>query len=177
MENNRARRKRSIFCIIALACLMLATGACGDANISGDETEVSGSAGGVDGILIDEDGNLPAVFYQGEVYQWVRLYYDPNRRAVPDVLPEKFEYIGDIAHITKRDLTEDLQFSSWFDVEGAAYRSEDSPDIIVIYLTNMWIEDPTAIVFHSDIEDYYSKLQGLSPSEFYTLMDQLFPYP
>ena len=146
-------------------------------NSGGSGNMPAGSGGSPGSILVGVDGTYPTVYYQGILYSWIRLYYDPNRLPVPNQLPEKFEYIGDIIHIEDSIPTEDLQFTSWFDASGAAYRSEDSPDIIVVYLTTPWIEESTAIVFHSDSTEYYRQQEGLYADEWYALMDELFPYP
>lgn len=142
--------------------------------VNSTNNQAASSGGG--SILYGEDGPFPTIFYQGALYEWIRLYYDPNRIHPPKDLPAEFEYIGDITHIEEREPTEDLQFVSWFDVSGAAYRSEDTPDIIVVFLTTSWLKD-TAVVFHSDPISYFRQSEGMNVDEFFDYMEKNFPDP
>ena len=79
----------------------------------------------------------PAVMYDGAIYYWKCMYGSGNR----EMLPDDYEYEGDIINIREDNLEQNFQFTGKFDATGQLFYSEKDPNNIYVLMKTDWIDN------------------------------------
>lgn len=82
----------------------------------------------------------PSVMYNENIYYWESLA-GPSDKLPQGVLPDGYEYVGEIKYTSNKKLTQDFQFVAKFKATGQLYYNKNKPDYVYICITTYWLEN------------------------------------
>lgn len=86
----------------------------------------------------------PAMMYDGKIYKWDKMA-EKTSKIPQGILPEGYDYVGDINYVSTGKLTEDFQFIAKFEAKGQVYFNKNDPGNLYICITTDWIDNSYVI--------------------------------
>jgi hypothetical protein len=86
----------------------------------------------------------PSLMYDEKIYTWTKMA-EITSKYPKGVLPDGYNYVGDITHESTGKLTENFQFVAKFEAEGQVFYNHNNLSNLYICITTDWLDNSYVI--------------------------------